>query len=445
MKFAILGWNFKDTSLEIREQLALPYSQQLAFARHLVQAASLQELVILSTCNRIEFLSVADQPQHAIAQLQTHLSEHFKLPQLAETAYQVYDLEAATHLFRVTASLDSMIVGEPQIQGQVKEAYQHFFEHEYVGTFLKSLFPRAFSAAKRVRQETQIAHNAVSISFAAVELAKRIFNDLSQQTVMIMGAGEMAELAAKHFIKNGVSKLWVTNRTFSNAVALAEQYQGSAIRFEQLSDYLESTDIIIGSTGANNFVIWQETVKQCIKRRKSNPLFFIDIAVPRDIDPRVNDLPNVYVYDIDDLQNVVDSNRQERQQQAQVAEQIIHEEVKKLQAWFKNLSVVPTIRALRETFEAVSTAELEKTFQKLHNLSPQQKQQVERLVHTLTNKLLHLPSHNLRKLSNREDGHLYLESLHQLFELSPLELAKEESRDSHKLKLLNPPQSRSSH
>lgn len=441
MKFALLGWSFKKTSIEIRERLALPYAQQLALASQIFPTIPLQELVILSTCNRIEFLCVAEQPQAMVAALQARLREHFKLPHLAETAYALYDLEAVAHLFQVTASLDSMIVGEPQIQGQVKEAYQHFFEKNYVGSFFKGLFPRAFFAAKRVRTETQIAHNAVSISFAAVELAKRIFNELAQQTVMIIGAGEMAELAAKHFLKNGVSKLLITNRTFAHAMTLAEQYQGSALQFEQLGDYLETADIVISSTGAKNFVVSQAMVKHCIKRRKGSPMFFIDIAVPRDIDPQVNNLPGVYAYDIDDLQNVVDSNRDERNRQAKLAEQIIAEEVEKLGFWFKNLSVVPTIRSLREQFQDMGASELEKTLHKLPNLTPEQKQHITRLVHTLTNKLLHTPTQNLRKFGNQEDGHLYLDSLHRLFELSPVELSAEPA-ESPPLQLLKSRQSR---
>ena len=441
MKFALLGWSFKKTSIETRERLALPYAQQLLLARQIFPATALQELFILSTCNRIEFLFVAEHPQAMMGELQKHLSDHFHLPQLAETAYTLYDLAAVAHLFRVTASLDSMIVGEPQIQGQVKEAYQHFFDNDYVGSFFKGLFPRAFFAAKRVRTETQIAHNAVSISFAAVELAKRIFNELAQQTVMIIGAGEMAELAAKHFLKNGVSKLLITNRTFAHAVALAEKYQGSALRFEQLADYLETADIVISSTGAKDFVLSPNLVKHCLKRRKGNPMFFIDIAVPRDIDPTINDLPGVYAYDIDDLQTVVAGNREERKHQAHLAEQIIAEEVEKLQSWFKNLSVVPTIRCLREQFQTMGAMELEKTLEKLHGLTPEQKQQVARLVHTLTNKLLHTPTHNLRKFGNQEDGHLYLDSLHRLFELSPVELSSE-AAEPRPLKLVKPRASR---
>ena len=255
MKLAAIGWNFRKTPLEIREQLALSYEQQLTFIRKSLQDCQFQELVVLSTCNRVEYHFVAEQPRMACQRIKEQLAQQINLPGLPGLSYEAFDIEAVRHLFRVTASLDSMIVGEPQILGQVKEAYQQFLDYHFVGSFFKGLFPRAFSAAKRIRSETRIAHNAVSISFAAVELAKHIFSDLSQQTVLIVGAGEMAELAVKYFIKNGVSKLLVTNRTFAHAMKLAEENWGSAIRFEQLSDYLENADIVIGSTGAQDFII----------------------------------------------------------------------------------------------------------------------------------------------------------------------------------------------
>ncbi|MBF0286640.1 MAG: glutamyl-tRNA reductase [SAR324 cluster bacterium] len=436
MKFAVLGWNYRKTSIEIREQLAIPQTDQLELADRLCRDLALQELSILSTCNRTEFYFVAPNTRSTLGILLKQLIAHYNLPELEELCYPAYDEEAVKHLFRVTSSLDSMIIGEPQIQGQVKTAYQYFLENEYIGSFFKGLFPRAFSTAKRIRTETQIAHFAVSISFAAVELAKRIFSDLSEQTVMIIGAGEMAELAAKHFIKNGVSKLLVTNRTFSNAVILAEQYQGSAIRFEQLSNYLDNADIIIGSTGAHNFIINYDIVKQSIKRRKGRAMFFIDIAVPRDIDPRLNEIANVYSYDIDDLQNIIEDNRKERLRQAELAEDIIEEEAEKLNNWFKTLSAVPAIRALRNSFHQIGFDELEKAFQKLNTLSPEQKEQVERLVHTILHKLLHTPTCNLRKFSNQEDGYLYLDILNQLFELSPPHFSVEESSSTPSLQLI---------
>ncbi len=428
MKFAVLGWNYRTTPVELREQLTASELHVPEFAQALRRQANLQELLVLSTCNRVEFYFVSPHPEEAGQCISRMIQDQLQSAQLEGLSYASYDLAAVQHLFRVTSSLDSMVLGEPQIQGQVKDAYQQFVSLDHVGPLLKGLFPRAFSTAKRVRTETQIAHFAVSISFAAVELAKRIFSDLSEQTVMIVGAGEMAELAAKHFLKSGVSKLLVCNRTFANAAKLAEEHQGAAIRFEQLPAYLGSADIIIGSTGAHKYIVTQDMVKQTLRKRKGNPLFFIDIAVPRDIDPQLNDLPNVYCYDIDDLQNVVDNNRRERELQAELAADIIQEEVKNVDSWFKTLSAVPSIRSLRETFHGVGSIELEKTLRKLEELSPDQKDHIKRMVHSIINKLLHTPTSNLRKVSSRDDAHLYLETLTQLFELSPLEVSVEENQ-----------------
>lgn len=428
MKFCVLGWSYHKTPIEIRDHIALTPQQQHNLSREITEAIEeIQEILIVSTCNRTEFYIVSHHPVHSCQQLKDKLIEFWNIQELQETAYEIYNLDAVRHLFRVASSLDSMIIGEPQILGQVKEAYQRHLEENFLGKLFNSLFPKAFTTAKRVRTETTISHFAVSISFAAIELAKRIFSDLSEQTVMIIGAGEMAELACKHLIKNGISRLLVTNRTFSNGVALAEKFQGSAIRFEQLADYLNNADIIISSTGSRQYIITPETVRQCLKKRKGRPMFFIDIAVPRDIDPRLNEIHNVYCYDIDDLQNIIDQNRKEREQQSNLAQTIIEEEVNKVFHWFKTLSTIPTIRSLREEFHNIGALELEKSLGKLKKLTPEQRQIVEQLVHNIIHKLLHKPSRNLRSISTRDDINIYLESLNELFELSPVKLTLEDS------------------
>ena len=291
MKFAVLGWNYKQTPIEIRELLSLSPEQCTRLATELKQELGLEELLILSTCNRTELYFVSEFSSHMSQRLCQHLKQYWQVPELPDLAYELFELEAVDHLFRVACSLESMVLGEPQILGQVKEAYQHFQDSQHLGRLSRYLFQKAFYTAKRVRTET--SNFAVSISFAAVELAKRIFGELTDQTIMVIGAGEMAELAAKHLIKNGVTRLLVTNRTFANAVQLAERCNGSAIRFESLPEYLPNADIIIGSTGASHYIIDQKIVKQCLKQRKGRPIFFIDIAVPRDIDPKVNSLSNV--------------------------------------------------------------------------------------------------------------------------------------------------------
>lgn len=437
MKFALLGWNFHQTPVELREQIALSAQAQSELALRLRAQFPIKELLILSTCNRTEFYFVGPNFQELSIEIKKTLIEYWGAPELETLAQELYDLDAVNHLFRVASSLDSMVLGEPQILGQLKDSYHRTVSGEHHGKLFKSIFPKAFSAAKRVRNETSISHFAVSISYAAVELAKHIFRDLSQQTVMIIGAGEMAELAAKHLIRNGISRLLVTNRTFSNAVALAEKYQASAIRFEQLQDYLVNADIIISSTGAKNYVISAHDVEQSLKKRKGCSMFFIDIAVPRDIDPKVNKLPGVFCYDIDDLENVVNQNRQERQQQAELAEQIITEETTKVHHWFRTLSSVPSIRSLRQNFHQTAEIELVKFLDKLGALSPKQQDLVKHMVHSIINKLLHTPSKNLKQMSQRDDITLYLEAISEIFELNPTPSSLEEKTHTRpQLKLL---------
>ena len=437
MKFAILGWSYKKTPIEIREHLALSQNQKSLLARDLSSKFSLDEVLILSTCNRTEFYFRVSQPSHIAQELLKYLIEFWGTPELKRLSYTFCDLEAVQHLFRVASSLDSMVIGEPQILGQVKDAYQQFLEEKFLGSLFNSLFPKAFSSAKRIRTETQIANFAVSISFAAVELAKRIFSDLHNKTIMVIGAGEMAELAVKHLIRNGVTRILITNRTFANAVVMAEKYQGSAVQFEQLGDYLPNADIVIASTGASQCIVTQEMVRKCLKKRKGNPMFFIDIAVPRDIEASVNDLSNVYCYDIDDLQNVVDKNLKDREHEAQTAEKIVEEDVIKTHSWFKTQSTIPTLRALRSQFHGIGEDEFEQMSRKLKDLSPEQEENVKHLIHRIIHKLLHTPSCNLKSLSNRDDVHLHLESLNELFGLTPTEVSLKNISKEPSLKLLH--------
>ncbi|MBF0237672.1 MAG: glutamyl-tRNA reductase [SAR324 cluster bacterium] len=437
MKFAVLGWSYRQTPVELREKIALTPQQRFSLAYDLKQQFELEELLILSTCNRTEFYYRAVQPRHVSQQILKYLTDFWKNPDIGNLSYQEYDMDAVRHLFRVSASLDSMILGEPQILGQIKDAYQEFQEMDMTGSVFKSLFPKAFFTAKRVRTETQISNFAVSISFAAVELARQIFDDLEKRSVMIIGAGEMAELSARHLIKCGVSRLLVTNRTFANAVKMAERYKGSAIQFEQMAGYLPNVDIVISSTGASHHIITESTVKKCMKLRKGDPMFFIDIAVPRDIDPQINNISDVFCYDIDDLQNVVDRNLKERQKEAQLADHIVEEEIIKTHSWFKTLSSVPTLKALRKQFHDIGEDELFKTLSKLKGLDSQQQDAVKYLVYKIINRLLHAPSTNLKEASHRDDVHLYLEALSDLFDLSPAELSIENLAETPVLKLLN--------
>ena len=258
----------------------------------------------------------------------------------------------------------------------------------------------------------------MSVSYVAVELAQRIFSELTQQTVLIIGAGDMAELTLKHFKRAGISKILITNRTFANAVSLAEKYGGTALRFDQLEKDLPKADIILSSTGANRFILSRSMVYRCLRVRRGRSMFFIDIALPRDIDPEINSLPGAYCYDIDDLQNVVSHNQQERERQAELAEEILESEVEKFRNWFRRRSVVPMICSLRQHFHQIGDAELEKTLRKLNNLPQEQKKIIENFVHSLIHKLLHNPTRNLHHSSLQEDHQIYLDTIRELFELN---------------------------
>jgi len=422
MRFTVIGWNFKKTPIEVRERLALTQVQQIELASRLKESFKLGGIVILSTCNRTEFFLVnAEQQLNQIIEM---LHKYWNISNLRESIYILQNLDASRHFFRVASSLDSMVLGEPQILGQLKDTFHCFSEAELTGKLLHPLFTRAFSTAKRVRTETTVASNAVSVSYAAVELAKHIFEDLSKQTVIVIGAGEMAELAVQHLMRNGISQLFVTNRTFTSAAELAEKFQGLAVPFEHLNRHLHQADIVISSTGARKYIITQELVKKCLVNRKGNPMFFIDIAVPRDIDPEINKLHGTFCYDIDDLQSIVSQNQYERKKQSIKAEEIIEEELSKLEIWFRSLSAVPTIRSLRKAFHSTAEEELQKVFRRIKNLPESERKEIEQFVHRLVHKLLHDPSRNLKQLAQEEDSHLHLESIAKLFDLSPAPLGK---------------------
>ena len=422
MRFTVIGWNFKNTPIEVRERLALTRDQQIELANRLKECFKLGDIVILSTCNRTEFfLANAEQQLNQIIEM---LQKYWNISDLRESIYVLQNLEASRHLFRVASSLDSMVLGEPQILGQLKDTFHCFSEAELTGKLLHPLFTRAFYTAKRVRTETTVASNAVSVSYAAVELAKHIFEDLSKQSVIVIGAGEMAELAVQHLMQSGISQLFVTNRTFTSAAELAEKFQGLAVPFEHLNRHLHQADIVISSTGARNYIITQELVKKCLLNRKGNPMFFIDIAVPRDIDPEINKLHGTFCYDIDDLQTIVSQNQEERKKQSIKAEEIIEEELSKLEIWFRSLSAVPTIRSLRKVFHSTAEEELQKVFRRIKNLPESERKEIEQFVHRLVNKLLHDPSRNLKQLAQEEDSHLHMESIAKLFDLNPAPLGK---------------------
>lgn len=326
---------------------------------------------------------------------------------------------AIQHLFRVGASLDSMIVGEPQILGQLKQAYRDATEQNAAGMILNRFMHKAFSVAKRIRTETEIGSSAVSISYAAVELAKKIFGNLKNKVAMLVGAGEMAELAAQHLMNQGIAEVVVANRTFERAVNLARCFNGKAVALEELVPQLQHIDILISSTGSPDLVLHSSDVKPLMRQRRNKPLFLIDIAVPRDLDPKLNDLDNVYLYGIDDLKNIVDINKAERDKEAVRAERIVTEETLKFMLWLGSMEVTPTIVAIREKADEIRRAELEKTLPNLENLSDKELQAIEKMTSAIINKILHHPIVYLKKDDSHKDKKVKLAMIRKLFNLDP--------------------------
>ena len=382
-----------------------------------------EEGVILSTCNRVEVVAATRDSQAAAEAIGVFLDSQRAERRAAPLDGHVYVYqgdEAVRHLFRVAASLDSMVVGEPQILGQLKEYYDAAQEAGAVGAILHRLFHRSFSVAKRVRTETGIGNGAVSVSSIAVDLAKRIFDRFDDKTVMLIGAGKMGDLMARYLQGSGVRSMMVTNRTFERAVALAERIKGSPIRFEDFPRYLTMADLVIGCAGAPEVIVDAPMIDRVLRERKQKTMFFIDIGDRRNFDPRINDLDNVYLYNIDDLKSVADDNLQGRASEADKAEGIVQEEVQAFLRWLGALDQVPTITALRQRFEEVRRQEIEKSLGRgLKDLSPEQRAAVDDLTSAMINKLLHVPISQLKRGFAEEDGDaaLYIAALKRLFEL----------------------------
>ena len=419
VNLVLVGVNHKTTPVEIREKLAFTKGKIEESVNHLFNFPDIIEHTILSTCNRVEIYARANSQDSAIKSIKQFICDFHQLSlvELEDHFYSYSNKEAVEHLFRVSSSLDSMILGEAQILGQVKEAYSLARDLRSTGLVLNQLFEKAFSIAKKVREETGIAERSVSISSAAVELAQKIFDDLENHTVMLVGTGEMAELAAKHLISYGVKTIYVTSRTYERAANLARTLNGSALNFEAFKNELHRADIVITSTSAPNFIIKKEIVEKAIHERKNKPIFFIDIAVPRDIEPDVNDLENVYLYDIDDLQVVVSANIKEREKEAENAMNFISQEVTKFNNWVGALDAVPTIVEIRKKAENIRKQEVEKTLKKISHLSEDEKQLLRQMSSSMINKILHKPTIKLKQKTQSEDGHVYLKAIRHLFHL----------------------------
>lgn len=428
MNIIVIGLSHKTATVEIREKVAFSPNLIEKPLHDLVALDDIIEGVIVSTCNRVEIYATTRDIAGGIARVKRFLADHHRIPlETLETHLYCHHSEAAIrHVFRVASSLDSMVVGEPQILGQIKTSYGYAAEYKTSGIILNRFLHKAFSVAKRVRTETKIASSAVSVAFAAVELAKKVLGDLSDKTVMLVGAGEMCELAAKHFLNSGAKGIMVTNRTFERAERLAEEFAGEAIRFEELFDHLHRADIVLSSTGAPHIIIGPKDVEEVVKRRRFKPMFFIDIAVPRDIDQRVDDVESAYLFTVDDLQEIVQANLAQRGLEAQKAEEIVDQEIGQFFKWLSSLEVTPTIVALRNRFEEIRRAELEKSCSNWKDLSPDAEKRIEALTASIMNKLLHAPTAALKKAGQGGRVDLYVDALRQLFELEAAAEEKEE-------------------
>ena len=416
----VSGLNHRTAPIELREQLALEEDKLREVLREVQGSAGLAEVVILSTCNRVEVYGVAEEVGGAQRVAWSRLCQQRGVAWAAvePRLYTQTDADAVRHCFRVASRLDSMMLGEPQILGQIKEAFRLAQHCQSVGPLLHGVMTQAFAVAKKVRTETELARHAVSVPYAAVELARKIFGGLNSRAVLLLGAGKMGELAAKHLVDQGVFPLYVANRTWSRAQELSRVLPGAAVPFEQWQETLARVDIVITSAGATEPIIRKEDVQHALYARRSRPLFFIDIAVPRAVEPGVNDLENVFCYGLDDLQQVVEANLRERLREAHKAEALVEREVGKFLARLQELEVVPTIVSLREKLEAIRQGEVAKALARLHDPSPETRTAIEALSSAIVNKILHLPTVKLRESSRSGRGRRWTLLVSELFGLA---------------------------
>ncbi len=417
MRLLLTGLSHKTAPVHLREKLTIAESLLPRALQELHQLGA-AEAVVLSTCNRVEFaVSTPDDVEPGMV-LDQFLVQ-WQVPRAAFDGhlYRLEAREAIQHIFRVASSLDSMVVGEPQILGQMKAAYAAAKSEGSVGGMLESVLTRAFSAAKRVRSETGIGQMAVSVSYAAVELARRIFGSLNGQKVLIIGSGKMGELAAKHLRRSGANKIFVTNRTHSRAEEMARLFDGRTIEYTAFPAMLHEIDIVIASSGAPHFILTRDEMQRVIGQRKNKPMFLIDIAVPRNIDPAVNEIDGVFLYDVDDLAGVVNANLKEREKQAASAEAIIAEEVENMMARLRIDQVAPTIVNLQEQLEEIRAAEVARALRRMPGLTPEQQQQMEAMTRSIINKIAHGPISELRRNASEPEGDHAIDVIRKVFHL----------------------------
>jgi glutamyl-tRNA reductase len=427
MEYGVVGLSHRTAEVAIREKLALGGDRLTRALSRLKTSPDIPEAVVLSTCNRVEFYTVATAPAGAVQSIWSIVEEVCALDRGSYDRFRphLYDLrgdDALRHLFRVAASLDSMVVGEPQILGQLKEAYRTAGEASTVGRYLGRGMERAFSAAKRVRTETEIGSSNVSVASVAAQLAGRIFGSLRGKQVLLVGAGEMAEQAARHIASHGALAPTIANRSIERAKKLADSLGGTARQLEALPELLLTADIVITSTGATEPILNRASLAGIMRARKYRSLFLIDIAVPRDVDPAAGELDNVYLYDVDDLEQVVASNLRVRGQEAELAESIVRDELANFSKWLQSADVAPTIVELRGTVIGLKDAELEKALAKLGHLDERDRKVVQALAHGLVNKVLHAPTMALKNRARSGQANRELLShARELFGLPPEE------------------------
>ena len=410
MSIVLVGVNHKSTPLAVRELLALSDDACATGLRSLVDGEVVREGLIVSTCNRVEVLTetAAGRLNETTERIIEFLTRANELPraQFETQLYQHTDDQAVRHLFRVASSLDSMVVGEPQVLGQVRHAYSIALEAGTTGRILNRLVHHAFRVAKRVRTETGIGANAVSISYMAVELGRKIFNSFAGRTALLIGAGEMAELAARHLVNAGVSNVLLANRSEEPARALASELGGTQVDFEHLAEHLRQADIVICSTAADRYIVTEQMVRESLAKRRNRPAFYIDISVPRNIDPAIGKIPNVFVFDVDDLESVVTSNIREREREAQRAELIVESEIMQFQQALRALESGPAIGALKEMFQDIARHELKRQRNRLGPLSPEQEAGIESLLMSTVNKISHPILSQMRHSSDASDAEI---------------------------------------
>jgi len=417
MHTLVVGLNYKTAPVEIREKLSFIESDLPNAMEALQKQKSILENVIISTCNRTEIYAVVDQLHTGRYYVKQFLANWFNIPmeQFEDHLFIREEDESLNHLFRVTAGIDSMVLGETQILGQVKKSFLQGQEIGTTGTVYNQLFKQAVTFAKRAHSETAIGENAVSVSYAAVELAKKIFGSLKDKHVAILGAGKMGELAIQNLYGNGVGKVTVINRTFEKAQNLASKFDGDAKAMNELQCTLLEADILISSTGATDYVIDYDLMKDVAKFRKGDPLFMVDIAVPRDLDPRIGDVPNVFLYDIDDLQGIVQANLAERERAANEISTMIQEEIIQFKDWFNTLGVVPVISALRKKAAAIQEETMMSIENKMPNLTERERKILNKHTKSIINQLLKTPILQAKELANEKNAEAQLALFQQIF------------------------------